>query len=280
MNIASSLVSIYSLLTFCVTLMAAPDCPKCINTQDKRVNQGLDMRLISESSTIQAGVPFRLGLHIKHQPGFHTYWKNPGLVGVPTSIKWTLPEGFTASSMVWPYPERSKMAQYPCYGYERDVLLVVTITPPKSLLESTVSISAKTHWMCCSEKQCFPGYHVFELELPTGKPVLNPQHESLFKQAEHEVPVASNGVEAKMLTAIDDEIIRIKFHFRKDMGELIHVFSEDGQTTPDLGYTIKELGAHRYEFTAPRSPYSPKHQRAFPCVIQLTGGIFKASPRY
>ena len=33
---------------------------------------------------VQAGQPFWLGLQIQHQPGWHTYWLNPGDSGLAT----------------------------------------------------------------------------------------------------------------------------------------------------------------------------------------------------
>ena len=36
-----------------------------------------------------------LGLHITHQSGWHTYWKNSGDSGLPTQLQWALPEGTT-----------------------------------------------------------------------------------------------------------------------------------------------------------------------------------------
>ena len=72
--------------------------------------KGLEIALISEVKSIKAGESFTVGLHLKHHKGFHSYWKNPGVVGLPTSIKWDLPKGFTAGEIQWPYPELTMMA--------------------------------------------------------------------------------------------------------------------------------------------------------------------------
>ena len=42
---------------------------------------------------VAPGQPLWLGLQMTHQPGWHTYWKNPGDSGLPTELTWTLPEG-------------------------------------------------------------------------------------------------------------------------------------------------------------------------------------------
>jgi hypothetical protein len=40
---------------------------------------------------VAPGKPLWLGLLIEHQPHWHTYWKNPGDSGLPTTLEWQLP---------------------------------------------------------------------------------------------------------------------------------------------------------------------------------------------
>ena len=35
------------------------------------------------------GQPLWLGLKLEHKPHWHTYWKNPGDSGLPTTLAWT-----------------------------------------------------------------------------------------------------------------------------------------------------------------------------------------------
>ena len=42
------------------------------------------------------GKPLWLGLQIEHAPHWHTYWKNPGDSGLPTTLAWALPPGFAS----------------------------------------------------------------------------------------------------------------------------------------------------------------------------------------
>src|SRR5207248_2595837 len=46
--------------------------------------------------TIQAAIV----LHM--DPGWHTYWKNPGQSGLPTTVTWELPPGVSAGEIQWP----------------------------------------------------------------------------------------------------------------------------------------------------------------------------------
>jgi DsbC/DsbD-like thiol-disulfide interchange protein len=51
---------------------------------------------------VAAGKPLWLGLLIAHQPHWHTYWKNPGDSGLPTTLQWTLPAGTQAGDIRGP----------------------------------------------------------------------------------------------------------------------------------------------------------------------------------
>ena len=100
----------------------------------------LTLSLVSEVTSIQPGHPFYVGLALHHGRGWHTYWKFPGVVGVPTGIKWkNLPPGFTADSITWPEPQSVLMFQIKAQGYERDVVLPIKITPPAGLADGTGS---------------------------------------------------------------------------------------------------------------------------------------------
>ncbi|MBP6304434.1 MAG: protein-disulfide reductase, partial [Giesbergeria sp.] len=55
---------------------------------------------------VAAGQPLWLGLQIAHQPGWHTYWKNPGDSGLPTELRWTLPAGVDVGDIAWPVPQK------------------------------------------------------------------------------------------------------------------------------------------------------------------------------
>lgn len=166
--------------------------------------EGLKLELISETSKIKPGVPFKVGLKIEHATGFHTYWKNPGIVGVPTQLKWELPEGFKAGPIEWPAPVITKMAVYPVYGYEGNVLLPVTITPPPSLdpdLSPEIELSADASWMCCA-KTCHPGFTTVSISLPSTEidSADSPtKHKALFEAADRARPIKT---EAWKATAI------------------------------------------------------------------------------
>ncbi len=124
-----------------------------------------------------AGKTVWVGLQLTHQPGWHTYWKNSGDSGLPTTLQWTLPPGVTAGDIAWPLPKKFTLGNLVNYGYGGTVLLPVplTITPDfkPSLLNSDMELKLKASWLVCREV-CIPEDGEFALRLPLrGSTALN-----------------------------------------------------------------------------------------------------------
>jgi len=145
--------------------------------------------LIPERTNIQPGEPFDVALHLHSDKDWHTYWINPGDAGLATTIKWTLPPGFTAGPIQWPTPEKHNMGPLVTYGYEGDVYLLTTITPPKNGLPTHFDVKAHAEWLVCQE-ECIPGKADFDLPLDSGLTLRLPvENKLLFTQARERLPV-------------------------------------------------------------------------------------------
>lgn len=242
---------------------------------------GLNVSLISENSTIFPGEPFTVGLHIKHHEGYHTYWKNPGIVGVATTITWQLPDGFTASGIRWPHPELTKMASHPCHGYERDVTLLVTITPPKSLTQKEVTLHSAAAWMCCSDT-CYPGSTKLSLTLNVGaEKSIEPSAAKLLRKARQEIPLASKAWTSAMLTAPDAKTIRIKITPPTGTAmESVYLFSCDGQISSNKRQTVSAQPDGSWILTTERCEFSPKKPSQLSAVLKVGKQHIIIYPKY
>ena len=117
----------------------------------------VEAELVSEMASIQPGVPFWVAVSLRHDPHWHTYWVNPADSGLETMLVWDLPDGFEAGEIQWPYPEYIEMGGLVTYGFERDVLLLVEITPPADLDPGdSVTLKVRADWLECKEI-CLPG---------------------------------------------------------------------------------------------------------------------------
>src|SRR5947207_1804470 len=129
--------------------------------------------LLADTSAVVPGKPFTVGLLLRMAPHWHTYWKFPGDAGLPSELKWKLPEGWKIGEIQWPIPlKTTDPGDIKTYGYQDEVLLMQEITPPDSINDSTVKLAADATWLVC-EKICIPGNASLQLELPkstTGAP--------------------------------------------------------------------------------------------------------------
>lgn len=230
---------------------------------------GLEIGLIAESASITPGRPLTVGVHLKHFPGFHTYWQNPGMVGMETSLDWKLPDGFTASEIRWPAPENTFMGQYPCHGYERDVTLLVTITPPEKISGDSVTLATEAGWMCCA-KGCFPGFRTLSLTLPVrDQPVPAPAHQTLIQKALKELPTKDHDISATLLSKVDAPVITIHFKSKSPLPQKdLYFFSKDRQISSDQTQKFEPQPDGSLFLTIPRSEFSPEGKTIIPGVLR------------
>ena len=88
------------------------------------------MELVSEQKNVVDGQAFWLGWRIVREKGWHTYWKSPGDIGLPTSIAWRTPSGVSVSPYEYPVPHKFELQGIVSYGYEDEVLLFTEMAFP------------------------------------------------------------------------------------------------------------------------------------------------------
>jgi len=133
-------------------------------TGARRVDS-VEVELVSDRSAIAPGVPVNLGLRIAHSPGWHTYWRNSGDSGLPTTIEPTGPGGSEFGSIRWPAPQRFWIGPLANYGYEGEVILPFSARVPADLKDGKARFEVFAQWLVCREV-CIPGEARLALELP------------------------------------------------------------------------------------------------------------------
>lgn len=137
--------------------------------------------LVSEVDAVPAGEIFWVALRQEIRNDWHTYWKNPGDSGEPTTIDWELPEGFTAGDIVWPAPKRVPLADLVNFGYEGDLFLLVPITAPDGLAPGdAVTLAANARWLVCKDI-CIPETATLSLTLDVTE--TTPSENAIWRKA-------------------------------------------------------------------------------------------------
>jgi DsbC/DsbD-like thiol-disulfide interchange protein len=149
----------------------------------------LQSQLISEHSSVRAGGVLMLGLLLEHDPGWHTYWKNPGDSGLETRMQVRLAEEEHTVAFLWPLPERVPLdAQLVNFGYKGRVVLPTVVPLPANLPEGPLQIEASASWLVC-EEACIPGRADYSLTLTVGEAVIpDPRWQEDFARSARRQP--------------------------------------------------------------------------------------------
>ena len=125
-------------------------------------------RLVAERSPIAPGETVDLALIFEIQPGWHTYWRNPGDSGDPPRLAWTLPDGVTVGPPRWPRPEVIPVGPLANYGYSGRALQLFALSLPEDWpVGAPLRLQAQADWLVC-EEHCVPESGYFELTIPTA----------------------------------------------------------------------------------------------------------------
>ncbi len=228
--------------------------------------------LVAADTSIQPGHVFTVALRLQHAPHWHTYWINPG-TGYPTSLEWTLPDGFNAGPIQWPVPHvlHDPHGAVTGNGYEGETFLPVEITPPATLKPGdTVTLRAHAGWLMCQDV-CMPGQADVELTLSVSADAPQPS-EWAAKIAAQPMPQPTAGWN---VTAVrDGKNIRLRLLSADGaLHELNspHFFADDGFIQYDQPQTVSPVD-NGYELVLPIS------ESADAAIARLAGVLATENP--
>ena len=227
--------------------------------------------LVAADASVQPGQPITVALRLVHDAHWHTYWLNPG-TGLPTALKWNLPPGWTAGAIQWPAPLvlKDKAGNTVGNGYEGELFLPVTLTPPANLAPgTTVELKAAADWLMC-EEICVPGSANVALTLPVSADAPKPDATSGDKiratvaglpRADAAWKVtAARGAKSVTLTVTPTDATAAA-------PANLHFFSDDGVIAFDEPQTAKPDGQGGFTLVAPISPDGPKDAKKLHGVL-------------
>ena len=153
---------------------------------------------------VQAGQALWVGLQIKHQPGWHTYWQNPGDSGLATQLSWQLPPGMKAEELLWPIPRMIPVGNMVNHGFEDTVLLAVPVQISKSYQIVNNEIQLQADWLVCKQ-ECIPQSGQFVLKLPAQSSIAD--HSDSFETLIRSQPKALSPALQK--AELDDQGLKL-----------------------------------------------------------------------
>jgi thiol:disulfide interchange protein DsbD len=217
---------------------------------------------------IEAGKPVWLGLSIRHQPHWHTYWKNPGDSGLPTTLSWQLPASVQVSDIHWPTPQQLPIGPLMNYGYEGDLLLPVEVTVPRGFAAPVLDVKLRADWLVCKDV-CIPESGEFTLSVPVAAGTN--QHAGLFAAAQARIPqavpqaVATARVDGKAL-AID-----VKGLPEAVRDRALTFFPETGGVIEPAAPIAQRWNGSVWTANVPLSPQRSESPTTMPAVLVADG---------
>ena len=125
--------------------------------------------LLTSTERPRPGQTFLVGLRLTPDPGWHSYWSNPGESGLAPTVDWQAPAALKFGPLQHPAPTLLKVIGITSYVHAGDHVLVSRVRVASSVASGTpLPIEARINWLACSESLCVPGRAVLHLELTAG----------------------------------------------------------------------------------------------------------------
>ena len=159
-----------------VAAQPASGAPAAAKTGPQRVD-AVEVELVADRAAVVPGGRVELGLRIRHDPHWHTYWRNPGDSGLATQVEPSGPDGTRFGPLRWPAPMRLWVGPLANYGYEDEVLLPFSAELPLSLAGPKVRLVAAAQWLVCKDV-CVPGEARVAIDLPVAALGTEPKRSS------------------------------------------------------------------------------------------------------
>ena len=192
------------------------------------------MRLISAEDGVapDAGT-ISAGLDVDLKPGWKTYWRSPGEVGLPPEIDWSGSENVADVELLFPAPERFEAFDIQNFGYHDRVVfpLRVTLAEPGQ----PAVLRAEAHLLVCSDI-CVPETAALHLDLPAGGGV-DPDAAAVLAKAVARVPIPAEEAGLRVTGAsLDDDALVVSLTADRPLRDP-DLFAEAGATAfgrPDI----------------------------------------------
>ena len=122
-------------------------------------------RLISAVKGTDHLQTIQVGVEVKLNDGWKTYWRTPGEAGLAPVFNWAGSENLDSAKVSWPAPRRFSAFDIDNFDYENKVVFPVQITP--KVEGKAITLNLKLDLLVCKDL-CVPESHTISLTIPAG----------------------------------------------------------------------------------------------------------------
>ena len=221
------------LLAFLTFLLAAPLAAQGL---PRPGHNAIVPELVAESRAAPgAAAEYAIVMHTT--PGWHGYWLNPGDAGLPMTVEWRIPPGWSVQPMRYPVPTKLLVAGIVNYVYEKDYAVLVRIAAPAGATGSQ-HIAASMRWLACTDSICVPEKGDVSLDVATSGSVASDPRFDDWRRALPRPLAAPAHFEAKG----DKLRIAIPLPASARIGEPYFFPTEDGPVDYAAPQSFKRMG--------------------------------------
>ena len=217
---------------------------------------------------VAPGKPVWLALAIHHQPHWHTYWRNPGDSGLPTSLSWQLNDGAVAGDIAWPTPQALRVGPLMNHGYEGTVLLPVPVTIPAGFKARDLLVKLQAEWLACKDV-CVPESGELALKIPAR--AVTATHARRFEDALSRVPQELVSVQGR--ATIERRALKVEVDGLPPglRGRELRFFAEMGGVVEHAAVIEQRWDAARWTARIPLSSQRSESPAAMHAVLVAAG---------
>jgi thiol:disulfide interchange protein DsbD len=217
---------------------------------------------------VAPGKPLWLGLKIEHAAHWHTYWKNPGDSGLPTTMEWQLPAGVQAGEIAWPTPAKLPLGPLLNFGYEGTLLLPVAVTVPAGFSGEALDVKLRADWLVCKDV-CIPEGGDFTLRVPAQAATAG--QAALFKAAWAAVPQPAAGSQASAVVEDGNLVLKVSGLPSAWQGKALSYFPETAGVIQNAAKPETRWEGGTWTARVPLDPQRTEAPTALPSVLVAEG---------
>lgn len=145
----------------------------------------ISVSLLASTEQPQPGQTFTIGVQVIPDPGWHSYWSNPGESGLAPTVAWQAPARLSFGPLEHPAPQLLNVMGITSYVHEGKHILLSKVRVGSSISRGTpLPITAQMRWLACSASLCVPGHATLHLDLVAGAGSPGPAAPALKKAAQ------------------------------------------------------------------------------------------------
>ena len=146
------------------------------------------VRMITSRDSVAGNTELDVGIQVRLESGWKTYWRHPGDAGIPTEFDWAASENVAQTKLSWPAPKRLSFEGLDSFGYEDEVVFPVRIKVRDADVAARVRL--RLSYAVCNDI-CVPLEANLTLDIPTTDSQRLPGtdvHRALIERYRNRVP--------------------------------------------------------------------------------------------